>query len=264
MDNLSATWSRCTGQPIEANAVSWCTLHPAPSTADRVKKKHGTFSKRSDRGPLHLKGLPGSLRLPSGSNVSTPPSVGVVPASIRPLRDGPLWMVPVATRHLLRAAHVRALCLADNCLTDDDVALICQGARSLPHLEKLDLSQNTCLTSRGLAALSQLLDTRPVARRHPQHILAGAGHAALQELHLDGVPIRDSGARVLCTALTANDTLRLLSACRCGVGSGAGQGLHNVLFQNHTLQSLFLSNNWCATLCNVLMRWGCAVMCGRG
>lgn len=89
--------------------------------------------------------------------------------------DGPLWMTPAATRHQITCRRIRALCLADNALTDGDVALVCQGARGLPDLEKLDLSGNVELTNRAVAAVCQLLDTRQLARRRPLTTLSGAG-----------------------------------------------------------------------------------------
>ena len=156
-------------------------------------------------------------------------------------------------RERINAHVVQELCLARSNLSDADVALLCQGVRALPCLRKLDLSRNAALTWRAAAALSQMLDGRPVARRQPPHVLAGPGVCELQELHLDGSQIRDAGAAYLLPALCSNAALRTLSLCDCGIGGAAvADHFRAVVFQNAHLQTLLLAGNRCSLLAGEL------------
>lgn len=185
--------------------------------------------------------------LASGDAIPTKPPATEPDAPEATVSEGPLWALPEAARGLVAARNIRALCLANNDLCDADVALVCQAIRALSAFETLDLSSNARLSSRGAAAVSQLLDTRASARARPAHILSGAGVSSLRELFLDGVPLGDGdGAEALLEALAANDTLRVLSACSCGIGGHAGERFRAMLFSNATLRSLLLTGNRCA------------------
>jgi hypothetical protein len=146
-------------------------------------------------------------------------------------------------------------------LQDGDVALLAQGIRGLPNVEKLDLSGNATLTPRAARALSQLVDTRPQARARPPHVLSGAGASALRELHLDDVPLADEGSAALFAALVNNDTLHVVSCCGCSIGHRAADTLQHVLFQNSTMHSLLLSNNRYSTSCKRIVPYNmCCIL----
>ena len=198
------------------------------------------YDHESDWDPLGLQGLEGHSRVP---RTCTPAPLS--PVGPPQCEAGPLWAMPLAQRAQLRTDGVAELYLANNGLRDADVALLCQGLRSVKQLRKLDLSDNTRLTWQGVAAVAQLVQVQANPALDCAHVLGGAGCLALQELHLDRVRVGDAGSQMIGEAMAANDVLEVLSLNNCRIGAAGAAALQNVAFANSTLKSLLLDDNRC-------------------
>jgi hypothetical protein len=210
--------------------------------ADNVASATKFYDSGMDWDPTHLKGLPGHSTVPR-SPVVSPREEDSMAQDVVP---GFLWTVSVQCRQYVKATHVAELCLANNALQDADLALLCYGLRQLSNLRKLDLSSNRHVTWRGLAALAQVLRTTTILEASSSLACAGAGHLALQELHLDNISVGEVGAQLLCSVLAANTAMQMLSMNECSITDKSAAGFQNVLFSNSTLKTLLLDRNRCA------------------
>ncbi|GFR44940.1 hypothetical protein Agub_g6028, partial [Astrephomene gubernaculifera] len=146
-------------------------------------------------------------------------------------------------------AAVSELLLAGNALTDEAFAPL--GVRlASPEcgaLRQLDLSYN-CLTAASVELLLPLMKDEVAAMSKAQRIRRGLDsrplHGVLTRLVLDGNPIGDAGAELLCDAAASDYTqLAELRLSRCGLGERGAAAAGRLLENSSAIKVLDLSWN---------------------
>ncbi|GIL76620.1 hypothetical protein Vretifemale_6114, partial [Volvox reticuliferus] len=146
-------------------------------------------------------------------------------------------------------AWVSELLLAGNALNDE--AFVPLGARlasaECGALRRLDLGYNN-LTAASVELLLPLMKDEVAAMSKAQRLRrgldAGPLHGVLHRLILDGNPIGDAGAELLCDAASSDYTyLAELRLSRCGLGERGAAAAGRLLENSNAIKILDLSWN---------------------
>ena len=116
---------------------------------------------------------------------------------------------------------------------DNGLKALAVGLLRNSHLKKLNLSENTAITSVGLRSLKQYF-------RSPT--------CALKTLIIKSVNIGDEGACALADALGRNKSLKRLSFCNRGITSKGMKAFLKLICDSSSPNSIYLSNH---TICSL-------------
>ena len=134
----------------------------------------------------------------------------------------------IALSSLLRSTtQLQYLDLSGNDIDDEGIEVLVSGLAHLNRLQRLSLTQNRSITTKGWETFSTLLE------------MPGFN---LEELSIHSNGIGDEGIQVFAKALTSNSTLTRLILQTCGITAEGWAPLSKLLCDTSSVNKTYLSN----------------------